>query len=110
VNVRVTPTFAPAPPWTDGQQVTGPDGTLYTFSASLNALSIVDNTAGIDKNANSFLVKNLPTPVAGGDAANKNYVDSKIPTGGGIGEAPTDGGTYARRNSTWIKTYDGGAY
>ena len=29
---------------------------------------------------------------------------------GGIAEAPTDGGIYARQNSAWTSTYDGGAY
>jgi len=31
-------------------------------------------------------------------------------TGGGIVEAPVDGGIYARQNSAWTSTYDGGAY
>lgn len=45
------------------------------------------------------------------------YVDGAwqvaVPTsgpGGGIPEAPTDGGTYARQNTAWTSTYDGGAY
>jgi hypothetical protein len=29
---------------------------------------------------------------------------------GGIAEAPTDGGIYARKNSAWTRTYDGGSY
>ena len=32
------------------------------------------------------------------------------PTGGGIPEAPTDGGTYARENTAWVDTWDGGAF
>ena len=43
------------------------------------------------------------------------YVDGKweqvtAPSPGGIPEAPTDGGTYARRNKAWLSTYDGVAY
>ena len=32
------------------------------------------------------------------------------PSSAGVTEAPTDGGTYARRNAAWIDTYDGGTY
>jgi hypothetical protein len=31
-------------------------------------------------------------------------------SGGGIAEAPTDGGIYARQNSGWTSIYDGGSY
>ena len=32
------------------------------------------------------------------------------PSGGGIPEAPTDGGHYARRNADWTSNWDGGSY
>jgi hypothetical protein len=32
------------------------------------------------------------------------------PSGGGIPEAPTDGGTYARQSTAWTKNWDGGSY
>ena len=31
-------------------------------------------------------------------------------TGGGIPEAPTDGGTYARENAAWTSDLDGGSW
>jgi hypothetical protein len=40
-------------------------------------------------------------PVASLDAATKQYVDSHVPTGGGIPEAPTDGNTYGRGSAAW---------
>jgi hypothetical protein len=72
-------------------------------------LTVDPNVAGIEKDANNYMIKNLPSPVDNSDAANKLYVDT---TGGsgGISEAPTDGGIYARQNSTWTETYDGGSY
>jgi hypothetical protein len=107
---KSSPAYSPSPPWTDGQIITrNSDGTLFIYSASFNALTIKPNVAGINKDAGGFLVVNMPTPVAGTDAANKNYVDSHAGTGG-IPDAPADGGTYARESSTWTKTYDGGAY
>ena len=43
------------------------------------------------------------------------YTDSNwevvaSPSSAGVTEAPTDGGTYARRNAAWTEIYDGGAY
>ncbi len=32
------------------------------------------------------------------------------PSGGGVPEAPTDGGTYARESSNWTKDWDSGSY
>ena len=104
------PTYSQAPPWTDGQTVVrNSDGVLFIYSASLNALSVDNNLAGVAKDAHGNVIKNLPTPVNSGDAANKSYVDSHA-GGGGISEAPTDGRTYARQNSSWTYVYDGGAY
>src|SRR3974390_3295046 len=95
--------YTPNGPWTDGQSVTRNfDGCLFTYSAAWNALSIVPNTAGITKNANGFLVTNLPTPVNPGDAANKAYVDAHGGGGGGISDAPSDGTTYGRNNAAWV--------
>jgi hypothetical protein len=110
--VRLTPTYSPAPPWTDGQVVTrSNDGVLFTYSASFNALTVNPNQSGSIKDANSFIVENLPTPTNGGDAANKDYVDTHAGSGGGgIPEAPTDGGTYSRRNTAWTSNIDGGTY
>jgi phage baseplate assembly protein gpV len=106
-----SPTYTPSPPWTDGQQVTRvQDGILFIYNKANNALTVDPNISGVIKDANNFIVKNLPTPTNSGDAANKAYVDGKVPTGGGVAEAPTDGGTYSRRNSAWIKVVDGGAY
>ena len=114
MNVRVQPllpTYSPSPPWTDGQRVTrNTDGVLFTYSKSLNALTVVSNISGISKNANNFIVQNLPTPINTGDAANKAYVDAHAGTGGGIPDAPSDGNTYARQNVAWTNIYDGGAY
>jgi hypothetical protein len=36
--------------------------------------------------------------------------DLPPPSGGGIEEAPTDGGTYARQMSAWTRQWDGGSY
>jgi hypothetical protein len=82
---------------------------LFIYSASLNALTVDNNLAGAAKSAGGYAIQNLPSPVNAGDAANKSYVDSHG-GGGGIAEAPTDGGTYARRNTNWTSIYDGGAY
>jgi len=104
------PTYSPAPPWTDGQTVVrNSDGVLFIYSKSLNALTVDNNLSGVAKDAHGYVIKNLPTPVNSGDAANKSYVDSHA-GGGGISEAPTDGRTYARQNSSWTYVYDGGAY
>lgn len=101
------PTYSPQPPWTNGQAVIrNTDGVLFTYSKTLNALTIKPNVSGIAKDAGNYIIKNLPTPSISGDAANKAYVD----THGGIPEAPTDSGTYARQNTAWVKIYDGGAY
>jgi hypothetical protein len=105
------PTYSPSPPWTDGQAVTrNVDGVLFTFSASLNALTVNPNVSGIAKDAHSFIVKNLPTPTNSGDAANKAYVDAHAGSGGGIADAPSDGNTYSRQNAAWTSIMDGGAY
>lgn len=103
------PSYSPSPPWTDGQIITRDDGTLFVYSLVWNAITVSPNMAGINKDANGFLVKNLPPPVSGTDVANKDYVDSHAGTGG-IPDAPTDGGTYARQSSAWTQIYDGGAY
>jgi len=109
ISTRV-PTYSPAPPWTNGQTVVrNSDGVLFIYSTSLNALTVDNNLAGVAKDAHGNVIKNLPTPVNSGDAANKSYVDSHA-GGGGIVEAPVDGGIYARQNSAWTSTYDGGAY
>jgi hypothetical protein len=110
MNILVrSPTYSPAQPWADGQLVTrSPDGVLFTYSASLNALTIDPNISGIAKNANLFAITNLPTtPTNANDAASKSYVDAYV---GGTPEAPNDGGTYARRSLGWTSIYDGGAY
>jgi hypothetical protein len=108
----VTQTYTPSPPWTDGQQVTrAVDGVLFTYSGALNALTIVPNLSGVLKDANGFIIQNLPTPSSSGDAANKAYVDAHAGSGGGgIAEAPTDGGTYMRQNAAWTRNLDGGTY
>jgi len=114
MNARIEPrsiTYTPAPPWTNGQQVTrNSDGVLFIYSSSLNALTVDPSLAGVAKDTGGHAIINLPTPSNPNDAANKAYVDAHAGGGGGIAEAPTDGGTYARRNSAWTSTYDGGAY
>lgn len=86
------PTYSPAPPWTNGQNVTRVgDGVLFVYSAPLNALTIISNSSGIAKDANAFIIKNLPAPTNPPDAANKSYVDS-----------PFDGNSYVRQGATWI--------
>jgi hypothetical protein len=105
------PTYIPSFPWVDGQKVTRiADGVLFVYSASLNTLTISPNISGAIKNAGNLIISNLPSPNSGGDAANKTYVDTHVGGGGGISEAPTDGGTYARFNTAWTSTLDGGAY
>jgi hypothetical protein len=104
-------TYTPAPPWTDGQQVTrSSDGVLFIYSASLNALTVDPSLAGAAKDVGGFTIINVPNPVNSGDVANKSYVDAHAGGGGGIAEAPSDGKTYARQNVAWVSTYDGGAY
>jgi len=44
-------------------------------------------------------------PTAGGQAANKSYVDSKA--GAGLPDAPADGFTYGRQNNAWSKAGGG---
>jgi hypothetical protein len=76
----------------------------------LNALTVDFNVAGIAKDANGFIVKNLPSPANNGDAANKAYVDAHAGGGGGITDAPSDGFTYTRLNAAWVHVIDGGSY
>lgn len=71
--------YTPTGPWADGTVVTrNADGIGFTYNATLNALLVNPNKSASIKNANSFIVQNLPTPSVGGDAANKAYVDSSI--------------------------------
>jgi hypothetical protein len=94
--------YTPAGPWTDGQTVVrNLDGVGFIYSVSLNALTVVANSSFIAKNANSYAINNLPAPAAGGDAANKAYVDSHAGSGGGIPEAPNDGNLYGRESLAW---------
>jgi hypothetical protein len=94
--------YTPVGPWTDGQTVTrNYDGVGFTYSASLNALTINPNLSASIKNANNFKIQNVPDPTANLDAANKEYVDSHAGSGGGIPEAPTDGQQYGRQSSAW---------
>jgi hypothetical protein len=113
MNTRVDSrslTYTPAPPWINGQKVTrNSDGVLFIYSTSLNALTVDPSLAGVAKDIGGFTIINVPNPTNSGDVANKAYVDSHA-GGGGITEAPTDGKTYARRNSAWTSIYDGGAY
>jgi hypothetical protein len=96
--------YTPAGPWADGQVVTrNYDGVGFTYSASLNALTVNPNLSASVKDANSFIVQNLPAPTNGGDAANKTYVDSHAGSGGGIPDAPSDGSSYGRLNAAWTK-------
>jgi hypothetical protein len=95
--------FTPSGPWTDGTVVVrNLDGVGFTYSASLNALIVNPNISYIAKNANNFIVQNLPAPTNGGDAANKTYVDGHAgaagppgPQGpaGPVGPAGTPGNT-----------------
>ena len=105
------PTYSPSPPWTDGATVTrNSDGVLFIFSAATNSLTVDSNIAGASKSIGGHSITDLPTPVSPNDAANKAYVDAHVGGGGGIAEAPTDGGTYSRQNSAWTKVIDGGTY
>jgi hypothetical protein len=93
--------FTPTGPWSDGTIVVrNSDGVGFTYSASLNALTANPNLSASIKNANNFIVSNLPAPTNGGDAANKTYVDAHAGSGG-IPEAPTDGQLYGRESSAW---------
>jgi hypothetical protein len=107
ISVR-SPTYTPSPPWTDGQQVVrNSDGVLFIYSIANNALTVDPSLAGVAKDTGGHIIMNLPTPVNSGDAANKAYVDAHS-GGGGITDAPSDSGTYARYNATWTKIMDGG--
>jgi hypothetical protein len=94
MNARIDPRaawtdFTPTGPWADGTVVVrNLDGVGFTYSASLNALTVNPNISYIAKNANNFKITNLPDPTSNLDAANKEYVDSHAGTGGG-----TPGGT-----------------
>ena len=107
-NIRLVPAplaawtdYTPTGPWADGTVVVrNSDGVGFTYSASLNALTINPNISYIVKNANNFEIINLPTPTNTGDAANKAYVDAHS-GGGGLADAPSDGNHYARFNATW---------
>jgi hypothetical protein len=95
--------YTPAGPWTDGQEVTrNYDGVLFTYSALLNTLTIIPNKSGSVKNANNFIIQNLPAPSTGGDATNKTYVDSMSGGGGGTpsDSAPLMNGVAAPGTST----------
>jgi hypothetical protein len=93
--------YTPNGPWADGQTVVrNLDGVGFTYSATLNALTVNPNLSASIKDANSFIIQNLPAPTNGGDAANKTYVDGHA-GGGGIAEAPTDGQQYGRQSSAW---------
>ena len=106
----LSPSYSPAPPWTNGQQVTRTsDGVLFIYSVANNALTVDPSLAGVAKDTGGHTIMNLPTPTNSGDAANKAYVDAHA-GGGGIADAPSDGNTYARLNAAWTHTYDGGAY
>jgi hypothetical protein len=77
--------YTPPGPWTDGQQVTrNYDGVGFTYSALLNTLTVNPNKSVSIKDANSFIIQNLPAPSVGGDAANKTYVDAHAGGGGGV--------------------------
>lgn len=94
--------YTPVGPWADGTVVVrNDDGVGFTYSASLNALTVNPNLSYSIKNANDNIIENLPTPVNTGDAANKAYVDAHAGGGGGIPEAPTDGQQYGRQSSAW---------
>ena len=93
--------YTPTGPWADGTVVTrNADGVGFTYLASYNALVINPNKSASVKDANNFIVKNLPAPTVGGDAANKTYVDAHS-GGGGLSDAPSDGTYYGRFNTTW---------
>jgi hypothetical protein len=93
--------FTPVGPWADGTTVVrNLDGIGFTYSASLNALIVIPNESFSIKDANNFIVQNLPAPTNGGDAANKTYVDGHA-GGGGLADAPSDSTLYGRMNATW---------
>jgi hypothetical protein len=84
--------YTPSGPWNDGQVVVrNSDGVGFTYSASLNALAINPNISYITKNANNFIIQNLPAPTVGGDAANKTYVDAHAGPPGPTGPAGPQG-------------------
>jgi hypothetical protein len=71
--------YTPVGPWKDGVEVTRKsDGVIFLYNAQLNALMITSNKAGISKDANNNAIINLPLPSAGGDAANRDYVDQRV--------------------------------
>ncbi len=93
--------YSPPGPWVDGASVVrNYDGVGFTYNATLNTLTVNPNKSASIKDANSFIVKNLPTPTNTGDAANKAYVDSHSGSGG-ITDAPNDGQQYGRQSLAW---------
>jgi hypothetical protein len=94
--------FTPPGPWTDGTVVVRNfDGVGFTYNASLNALIVNPNVSYSAKNANHFIIQNLPDPTNALDAANKEYVDGHAGSGGGIADAPSDSSYYGRYNASW---------
>jgi hypothetical protein len=76
--------YTPPGPWSDGQSVVrNYDGVGFTYSASLNALSIIPNQSNSTKDSNSNKIINVPDPTNNLDAANKEYVDTHAGSGGG---------------------------
>jgi hypothetical protein len=107
--------YTPIGPWADATLVTrNSDGTLFEYDAGINALILKPNLLGAKSkdagNSSVSTIINLPSPVNSGDAVNKSYADSIIGAGGGIPEAPNDGKTYSRLNSSWTSLVDGGTY
>jgi hypothetical protein len=93
--------YTPPGPWADGQVVVrNYDGVGFTYSATLNTLSVIPNQSSSTKDSNNHKIINVPDPTGNLDAANKEYVDSHAGTGG-IPEAPSDGSSYGRMNAAW---------
>jgi hypothetical protein len=113
-NANVVATYAPiaspvftgdprittTPPNTDSD--TSIASTAFVKSVRLDMFAQPNASVGM----NSQLITALATPANPTDAANKSYVDGQVATK--LGDAPSDGSTYGRKNAAWAQIVAGG--